>query len=220
MQQFLCYYSLKNNKLMLIKIHEDNPSPKKIQQVVQCLSEGGIVIYPTDTIYGIGCSINNPKAVVRISQIKAIPITKANFTLLCCNLSDLVNYAKPLDNNVYRIMKKCLPGPYTFILPASGNVPKIFMSTKKTIGIRVPNNNIVNAIVNELGCSIMSTSVEIDEEAIEYAINPELIHEKYGKRVDIVIDGGYGDVTGSTILDCTTNPIAVIREGKGIIDFL
>lgn len=205
---------------MLLKIYEENPSLKAIQKVVQCLSDGGIIIYPTDTVYGMGCSIFKPKAVEKISQIKGIPLNKANFSLICNNLSDLSTYAKPLNNDFYKIMKNCLPGPYTFILNASSNVPKLFMSKKKSVGIRVPDRNIIQAIVAELGHPIMSTSVKIDHDSIEYSVNPELIHEKYGNIVDIVIDGGYGDVIGSTILDCTGDVIELVREGKGNVDFL
>ncbi len=205
---------------MLLKIYEENPSAKAIQKVVQCLADGGIIIYPTDTVYGLGCSIHKPKAVEKISQIKGIPLSKANFSLICNNLSDLSTYAKPLNNDYFKIMKRCLPGPYTFILPATSNVPKLFMSKKKSIGIRIPGNNIIQAIVSELGHPIMSTSIKIDKETIEYTTNPELIHERYGNMVDIVIDGGYGDVEGSTILDCTADVIEIVREGKGSIDFL
>lgn len=204
---------------MLIKIHEENPSPKQIQKVVECLSDGGIVIYPTDTVYGIGCSIYKPKSVEKVASIKGIPLNKANFSLICNDLSNISLYSKPLNNNIYKIMKKCLPGPYTFIINASNNVPKIFMSKKKTVGIRVPDNNIIQTIVNELGHPIMSTSVEIEEE-IENTINPELIYEKYKNQVDMVIDGGYGDVEGSTIIDCTDEDIVIVREGKGSVDFL
>jgi len=205
---------------MLLKIYDENPSPKLIRQIVDCLNDGGIIIYPTDTVYGIGGSIHKPKAVERISQIKGIPLSQANFSLLCNNLSDLSTYAKPLNNNIYRAMRKCLPGPYTFIIPASSNVPKLFMSKKKTVGIRVPDNSIIQAIITELGHPIVSTSIEIDHETVEYTIDPELIHEKYEQFVDIVIDGGFGDVKGSTIFDCTGDDIEVIREGKGSIDFL
>jgi len=205
---------------MLLKIYEENPSPKAIQRVVQCLSDGGIIIYPTDTVYGMGCSIYKPKAVEKISQIKGIPLNKANFSLICNNLSDLSTYARPLNNDFYKIMKHCLPGPYTFILNASNNVPKIFMSKKKTVGIRVPDRSIIQAIVEELGHPIMSTSIFTDHENPENTINPELIHENYGDIVDMVIDGGYGDVKGSTILDCTGDVIELVREGKGAVDFL
>jgi len=205
---------------MLVKLYEENPSPRQIREIAQCLDNGGVVIYPTDTVYGMGCSIYKPKAVEIISQLKGIDLNKANFSIICNNLSDLSTYAKPINNNIYKVMKKCLPGPYTFILPASGNVPKLFMSKKKTIGIRVPDNSIIQAIIAELGHPIMSTSIEIDNDNIEYSIDPELIHEKYSHAVDIVIDGGFGDIEGSTILDCTDDEIEVIREGKGIIDFL
>lgn len=203
---------------MLLRIHEANPSDRQIRQVVDVLNNGGVIIYPTDSVYGLGCSILKPKAVERISQIKGIPLSKANFSLICSNLSDLSTYAKPINNNIYKAMKKCLPGPYTFILQASNNVPKLFMSKKKTVGIRVPDNNIVQAILKELGHPIMSTSIKNDEDdLIEYIMDPELIHEKFENQIDIVIDGGYGGIEPSTILDCTDDEISVIREGKGSI---
>lgn len=206
---------------MLIRIHDENPSFRQIQKVVEVLNNGGVVIYPTDTVYGMGCSIYKPKAVERISLIKGIPLSKANFSLICCNLSDLSTFAKPLNNNIYKAMKKCLPGPYTFIINASSNVPKLFMSKKKTIGIRVPENNIIQAIVKELGHPIMSTSIKNSEdEIIEYLVDPELIHDKFEDLVDLVINGGYGGIDPSTILDCTDDEITVIREGKGSIDFI
>lgn len=205
---------------MLVRLYDENPSPKTVQQIVQCLNDGGIVIYPTDTVYGMGCSIFRQKAFEKIAQIKGIQPEKANFSLICHNLSDLSLYAKPLNNTIYKVMKKCLPGPYTFILPASGNVPKLFMSKKKTIGIRVPENSIIQAIVAELGHPLISTSVVVNPDELDDAINPELIHEKYENLVDIVVDGGYGDIEGSTIFDCTGDEIVVVREGKGNIDVI
>lgn len=205
---------------MLLKVHEENPSPRQIQKIVECLENNGIIIYPTDTFYGIGCSLYKPRAVERIAFIKGIPLQQANFSILCTNLSDLSTYAKYVDTSIYKIMKKCLPGPYTFILHASSQVPKLFMSKKKTIGIRVPNNNIVHAIITELGHPLVSTSIEINPNNIDESIHPELIYEKYKNLVDIVIDGGIGGIEGSTVIDCTEDTIKVVRVGKGPIDFL
>jgi len=205
---------------MLLKIYPENPSPTQIQKVVQCLRNGGIIIYPTDTVYAIACDIYKPKAVAKLAQLKEIKLEKANFSLICANLSHLSEYAKPLDNTVFKIMKKALPGPYTFILNANNNVPKIFQRNKKKIGIRVPDNNIAIEIIKELGNPIISTSVKDDDEIIEYTTDPELIHEKYGNKVDYVIDGGYGNNQGSTVIDCTNDEIELIREGKGDISFL
>lgn len=205
---------------MLLKIHPENPSPRHIQQVVECLENNGVIIYPTDTFYGIGCSLYKPKAVERIAQIKKIPIQQANFSILCTNLSDLSTYTRYVDTRVYKVMKKTLPGPYTFILPASSQVPKLFMSKKKTIGIRVPDNNIVHAIITELGHPLVSTSIDINTENIEEIINPELIYEKYKNLVDIVIDGGPGGIEGSTVIDCTEDQIKIVRVGKGPVDIL
>jgi tRNA threonylcarbamoyl adenosine modification protein (Sua5/YciO/YrdC/YwlC family) len=205
---------------MLIKIHAENPSSRFIQKAVQCLNDGGVIIYPTDSVYALACSIHKPKAVERIAQIKGIPLQQANFSLICNNLSDLSTYAKPISNTIYRAMRSCLPGPYTFILPASSNVPKIFMSKKKTIGIRVPDNNIVHEIVSELGHPIISTSIKLDNIETEYLTDPELVNEKFGHIVDMVIDGGIGGLEPSTILDCTDDDIIVVRKGKGTVDFI
>jgi len=205
---------------MLLKIYPENPSPVLIQKIVKCLRDGGLIIYPTDTVYAIACDIYKPKAVAKLAQLKGIKLEKANFSLICANLSHLSEYAKPLDNTVFKIMKKALPGPYTFILNANNNVPKIFQRNKKKIGIRVPNNNIATEIVKELGNPIISTSVKDDDEIIEYTTDPELIHEKYINKVGYVIDGGYGDNEGSTVIDCTGDEIELIREGKGDISFL
>ena len=205
---------------MLLKIYPENPSPTQIQKAVKCLRNGGIIIYPTDTVYAIACDIYKPKAVAKLAQLKEIKLEKANFSLICANLSHLSEYAKPLDNTVFKIMKKALPGPYTFILNANNNVPKIFQRNKKKIGIRVPDNNIAIEIIKELGNPIISTSVKDDDEIIEYTTDPELIHEKYINKVDYVIDGGYGDNEGSTVIDCTGDEIELIREGKGDISFL
>jgi tRNA threonylcarbamoyl adenosine modification protein (Sua5/YciO/YrdC/YwlC family) len=202
---------------MLIRIYPENPNPKHIRQVVDCLRDGGVIIYPTDTIYGIGCDISNPRAVERVKQIKGIKGDKANLSFICHDLSQLSDYAKPISNPVYKMMRAVLPGPYTFILEANNNVPKIFKNKKKTVGIRVPDCSITRAIVEELGNPIMSTSVHDDDDVIEYTTDPELIHEKYNQLVDLVIDAGYGDNRPSTILDCTSGEVEVIREGKGEI---
>lgn len=202
---------------MLIKIHPEDPSARQIKMVVECLNEGGVVIFPTDTIYGLGCDIFQGKAIERIARIKGIKKEKANFSFICHDLSHLADYTRPLNNSVYKLMKASLPGPYTFILNANSNVPKIFQSKKKTVGIRVPDNRIPIEIVRELGHPIMTTSVYDEDEIIEYSTDPELIHEKFKDLVDMVVDGGYGDNQPSTILDCTGEEVFVIREGKGKI---
>ncbi len=205
---------------MLIKIYPENPSPKFIQQVVESLKNGGLIIYPTDSVYAIACDLYQPKAVVKLAQLKGIKPEKANFALICADLSHLSEFAKPLDNAVFKIMKKALPGPYTFILEASNKVPKIFQHNKKKIGIRVPDNAIALAIVKELGNPLVSTSVKDDDEIIEYTTDPELIHERYKEYVDYVIDGGYGKNEASTVLDCSGNEIEIIREGIGDLSIL
>jgi len=202
---------------MLLKIHPDNPNPRYIQTVLDCLNDGGIIIYPTDTVYGIGCDIYKTKAVEKIALIKGIKKEKANFSFICSNLSHISDFTRPINNEVYKMMKRNLPGPFTFILEANNKVPKLFQSKKKTVGIRVPDSNIINEIVQKLGNPIMSSSVYDEDEIIEYTTDPELIYEKYGHLVDIVIDGGFGDNLPSTIVDCTQDEITVIREGKGIL---
>ncbi len=205
---------------MLLKIYPENPSPKFIQQVVESLRSGGLIIYPTDSVYAIACDLYQPKAVVKLAQLKGIKPEKANFSLICADLSHLSEFAKPLDNSIFKIMKKALPGPYTFILEASNKVPKIFQHNKKKIGIRVPDNTIALEIVRELGNPLVSTSVKDDDEIIEYTTDPELIHERYKDYVDYVIDGGYGNNEASSVLDCTGNEIEIIREGIGDLSIL
>ncbi len=202
---------------MLLKIYPDNPSEKQIRTVAECLKDGGVIIFPTDTIYALGCDIYKPRAIDRVAQIKGIKKQKANFSFICHDLSQLSDFTKPIRNEVFKLMKSSLPGPFTFILNANTNVPKIFQSKKKTVGIRVPDNNIPLHIIRELGNPLMSTSIHDDDEIVEYITDPELIYEKYGKMVDIVIDAGYGDNTASTIVDCTGDEIVVLREGKGEI---
>lgn len=205
---------------MILKIYPENPNPRAIDQVVKCLQDGGIVIYPTDTIYGIGCDIYKPKSIERIADMLGDKKKKSAMTFICSDLSHISDYTRPIPNNVFKVMKKVLPGPFTFLLEANNNVPKILQSNKKTVGIRVPDNEIIREIVRQLGHPILSTSVKDDDEVVEYTTDPELIHEKYGHFAEIVIDGGYGDNVPSTVLDCTEGEIEVVREGKGDIDLL
>lgn len=200
-----------------IKIYPDNPNEKEIQKVVKILKEGGLVIYPTDTVYGLGCDITNTKALERIAKIKGIKLEKANFSFVCNDLSNISDYVKSLDTSSFKILKRALPGPYTFILEGNNNLPKEFKK-KKTVGIRVPDNSIALELVKQLGNPIVSTSIYDDDELIEYTTDPELIFEKWQNKVDAVIDGGYGDNMASTIIDLTGNEPEVIREGKGSID--
>jgi len=205
---------------MFIQIHPDNPEKKKLDEVIKILRKGGIIIYPTDTVYSMACDLMNRKAVERMAQLKGVKIEKANFSLICHDLSHISDYTVQFSNPTYKLMKKALPGPFTFILNANNSVPKLFQAKKKTIGIRVPNNNIARTLVKELGNPLISTSVHGDDEILEYITDPELIYEKYQNKVDIVIDGGYGKNEASTIIDCTSNEPIVIREGIGQIDFI
>lgn len=203
---------------MLIKIYPENPNEKVIQQVVDVLQKGGIVIYPTDTVYGMGCDISNSKAIEKICKIRGIKPEKANFSFICYDLSHISDFTRQIDNETYRVIKKALPGPFTFIFNANKNVPKLLSSNKKTVGIRVPDNTIARSIVKMLGNPIISTSIHDDDEIIEYSTDPELIHEKYEDIVDLVIDGGYGDNEPSTIVDCSEGEFEIIRQGKGNLD--
>lgn len=198
---------------MLLKVYEENPAPQIVRQVVEVLRNGGLVIYPTDTVYALGCDVFNHKAVERLAKIKGIDYKKANFSFICYDLSSLSEYSKPINNHVFKVMKRNLPGPFTFILEASNKVPKILKNKKKTVGIRVPDNNIIREIVKELGNPVLTTSIRDDDDIIEYLTDPELIHEKYEDIAEIVIDGGYGNTTASTIVDCTGGDIEIIREG-------
>lgn len=202
---------------MLIRLYENNPNQKIIQQVVDVLKQGGIIIYPTDTVYGLGCDITQPKAIEKISKLRGIKLEKANFSFICYDLSHISDYIKPIDTATFRVLKKALPGPFTFIFNASNQVPKLLNTNKKTVGIRVPNNNIARCIVKELGNPILSTSIHDEDEVIEYSTDPELIYQKYQDTVDLVIDGGYGDNVASTVVDCTSSQFEVIRQGKGNI---
>lgn len=205
---------------MFLKIYPENPNPREIQKAVSCLQNGGIIIYPTDTIYGIGCDIFKQKAIERITDLLGDKKKKDAMTFICYDLSNISDYTQPIANNIFKVMKRVLPGPYTFILEANNNVPKLLQSNKKTVGIRVPDNNIIREIVNQLGHPILSTSVKDDDQLVEYTTDPELIYERFGDQVDIVIDGGYGDNVPSTIVDCTGDELEIIREGKGDIEQL
>lgn len=203
----------------LIRIYEENPNPKQVKRVVEALKDGALVIYPTDTIYGLGCDITNVSALERIAQLKGVKLGKANFSFICEDLSNLSDYVRQIDTPTFKILKRCLPGPYTFILPGNNNLPNVFKK-KKTVGIRVPDNNVCRALVSGLGNPIVSTSIRDDDEVLEYTTDPELIHEKWDKLVDIVVDGGYGDNIPSTVIDLTNAEPEVIREGKGSTDIL
>ena len=198
---------------MLIHVHPENPQPRAIRTIVDTLREGGIIIYPTDTIYGIGCDIFQPKAIERICRIKQVDPAKAQLSFICYDLSDLSQYTKSISTPLYRLLKSHLPGPYTFILPASKEVPKILKSRKDTIGLRVPGNNIARTIVRELGRPILSAS--LPGEMVEEYTDPEMMQSNFGKLVDLVVDGGIGGWTPSTIIDCTQDPPELIRQGAG-----
>lgn len=200
-----------------LNINPDNPEERKLNQVVKCLANGGVIIYPTDTVYGIGCDLNNQRAVQRLCQLKGIKPNKMNLSFICYDLSDISLYAKQMDNTVFKLMKKTLPGPYTYILESSSKVPKILNVKKKQVGIRVPDHNIPRQIVRLLGNPIISSSIKDEDDVVEYTTDPSLIYDKYKKLVDMVIDGGYGGNIASTVVDCTKNPVELIREGAGAI---
>ncbi|MGS2764480.1 L-threonylcarbamoyladenylate synthase [Sinomicrobium sp. M5D2P9] len=201
----------------LIRIYEENPNAREVRKVVNILRQGGLVIYPTDTVYGLGCDITNSKALERIARIKGVRLEKANFSFICADLSNLSDYVKQIDNSTFKLLKRALPGPFTFILSGNNNLPKDFKK-KKTVGIRVPGNNIAQALVRELGNPIVSTSIYDEDELLEYTTDPELIHEKWDNLVDVVIDGGYGDNMASTVVDLTNGEPEVIRQGKGNLE--
>lgn len=202
-----------------IKIYEDKPSEAAIKKVVSVLKDGGLVIYPTDTVYGLGCDITNSRALEKLAKIKGIKLEKANFSFVCSSLSNISDYVKQIDTATFKILKRALPGPYTFILPGNNDLPKEFRK-KKTVGIRVPANNIALQIVELLGNPIVSTSIHDEDDVIEYSTDPELIFEKWNTKIDMVIDGGYGDNVASTIIDLTGYEPEVIREGKGSLAVL
>lgn len=194
-------------------MYAENPAERQIQRIVKVLKNGGVIIYPTDTVYGIGCDITKPKAIEKVAQLKGVKAAKANFSFICYDMSHLADFTKPLTNNVFKLMKRNLPGPFTFILEANNNVPKLFKANRKSIGIRIPDNNIIREIVKELGNPILTTSLKADDEIIEYTTDPELIYEDYQNLVDIVVDGGYGGNIASTVIDCTSDELEIIRMG-------
>ena len=200
-----------------IKMYEENPNPKDVMRVVNIIKKGGLVIYPSDTVYALGCDINNNRALERVAKLKGVKLEKANFSFVCKDLSNLSDYVKQINTATFKILKRALPGPYTFILPANNKVPNVFKK-KKEVGIRVPANNIVQAIVQQLGNPIVSTSIYDEDEVIEYTTDPELIYEKWGNVVDVIVDGGYGDNIPSTVIDLTGDEPGLIREGKGILE--
>jgi tRNA threonylcarbamoyl adenosine modification protein (Sua5/YciO/YrdC/YwlC family) len=202
-----------------IKIYEDKPNEAAIKKVVDVLKNGGLVIYPTDTVYGLGCDITNTKALERIAKIKGIKLDKANFSFICHDLSHISDYVKQINTSTFKLLKRALPGPYTFILEGNNNLPKEFKK-KSTVGIRIPNNTIALEIVKQLGNPIVSTSIHDEDAVLEYSTDPELIFEKWQNLVDMVIDGGYGDNIGSTIIDLSGFEPLVVREGKGSLDIL
>lgn len=203
----------------LIKIFEKNPNETEIEKVVEVLKKGGIIIYPTDTVYGLGCDITNTKALEKVAKIKGVKLNKANFSFICYDLSNLSDYVRQIDTPTYKILKRALPGPYTFVLPGNNNLPKAFKN-KRTVGIRVPDNKIIRELVKQLGNPIVSTSIYDEDDLIEYTTDPELIYEKWGNIVDIVIDGGFGNNVPSTIVELSDGEITILREGKGSIDDL
>lgn len=198
----------------LIKIHPDNPDPRRIQQVVDVLKQGGLVIYPTDTVYGLGCDIFHPKAIEKIARIKNLKPEKANFAFICHDMSHLAEYAK-VSTPVFKVMKRALPGPFTFVLPATAEVPRLLNNKRKTIGIRIPDNQIILTLVKELGHPILTTSIVDEDDILEYSTDPDLIFEKFENQVDIVVDGGYGQNVASTIVLCESDEFEVIRQGLG-----
>ena len=206
-------------KAALIKIYNENPNPKAIGKVADVLRSGGLVIYPTDTVYGLGCDITNAKAMERLAKIKGVKPHQHNWSFVCADLSSLSDYARQLDNPTFKLLKKALPGPYTFVLNGNNRLPK-YLKGKKTVGIRIPDNNIARALVSELGHPIISTSIKDEDEVLEYTTDPELIYEKWKNQVDVVVDGGYGGNIPSTVIDLTTAYPEVLREGKGGLEFL
>jgi len=200
-----------------VRIYDENPNPKDVHQVVKVLRSGGLVIYPSDTVYALGCDITNKNALEKIARIKGVKLEKANFSFICEDLSNLSDYVKQIDNRTFKLLKRALPGPYTFILPGNNNLPSVFKK-KKEVGIRVPDNSIVQAIVRALGNPIVSTSIKDEDEVIEYTTDPELILEKWDNLVDLVVDGGYGGNIPSTVIDLTGDDPILIREGKGSLE--
>ena len=203
---------------MFLKLHSENPNPRYIKMIIECLENDGVIIFPTDTIYAIGCSVNSTKALDRIARIKGVKKEKANFSFIFHDLSMLSEFTRPINNDVFKMMKRNLPGAFTFIVEANNNVPKLFKNNKKTIGIRIPDQPIITNIVRELGCPIITTSIVDEDEISGFMTDPEEINDAYKDKVDIIIDGGFGNKEESTIVDCTDNEIVILREGKGVLE--
>jgi tRNA threonylcarbamoyl adenosine modification protein (Sua5/YciO/YrdC/YwlC family) len=202
---------------MIIRIHPENPTPRLMETAATTLQEGGLVIYPTDSVYAIGCSMLKPKAIDRLARLRGVKPEKARFSFIFSDLTDLSLYTKPITNPVFKLIRRVTPGPYTFVLEANNKIPKLVQSNRRTIGIRIPDNNIARELVRLLGHPMMSTSVHDDDDIIEYTTDPELIYEKYQNDVDLVIHGGYGDNHPTTVVDCTGDEIEVLRQGKGVL---
>ena len=203
---------------MFLKLHSENPNPRYVNMIIECLENDGVIIFPTDTIYAIGCSVNSSKALDRIARIKGTKKEKANFSFIFHDLSMLSEFTRPINNDVFKMMKRNLPGAFTFIVEANNNVPKLFKNNKKTIGIRIPDQPIITNIVRELGCPIITTSIVDEDEISGFMTDPEEINDAYKDKVDIIIDGGFGNKEESTIVDCTDNEIVILREGKGVLE--
>lgn len=203
----------------LIKIYEENINPRMMKKAIEVLKKGGLIIYPTDTVYGLGCDITNTRAMQKLAQIKGVKLDKANFSFICKDLSNLSDHVKQINSTTFKLLKRATPGPYTFILPGSKTLPNAFKN-KKTVGIRIPDNPIAIELVTQLGNPIVSTSIHDDDEVLEYTTDPELIYEKWQSKVDLVIDGGYGDNFASTVIDLTDEDPVIVREGKGSLDIL
>lgn len=203
---------------MFLKLHSENPNPRYIKMIIECLENDGVIIFPTDTIYAIGCSVNSSRALDKIARIKGIKKEKANFSFIFHDLSMLSEFTRPINNDVFKMMKRNLPGAFTFIVEANNNVPKLFKNNKKTIGIRIPDQPIITNIVRELGCPIITTSIIDEDEISGFMTDPEEINDAYRDKVDIIIDGGFGNKEESTIVDCTDNEIVILREGKGVLE--
>lgn len=198
---------------ILLKIHPETPMPRLIRQVAEALENDKLIIYPTDSVYAMGCSMKSKKALERLALVKGINLSKARFSFICRDLSDIAEYTQPLSTTIFKIIKKNTPGPFTFILPASKKIPKMFENSRKTVGLRIPCSNILHEIVSELGCPLLTTSIHDEDEIVEYTTDPELIWERYKNRVDIVIDGGFGNNEATAVIDCTNKEIEVIRDG-------
>lgn len=204
----------------IIKLYPENPNDKHLKHIMEVIESGGLIIYPTDTVYSFGCDITRPKTIERISQLKGIKLEKSEFSIIFNDLSHLSDYTKQVDTPTYKLLKKCLPGPFTFILEASNQVPKLFKAKRKTIGIRIPDHSIPRLLVEKLGRPLVASSVHDEDDIIEYTTNPELIKEKFDDKVDLIIDCGFGDNHASTVVDLTNGQVEILREGKGDIELL